>query len=161
MTERDKVKVFHEVTGQSVKSRPEMPDEATRLLRCRLLLEEALEFIKASGFKVVRCCDMPQCHAHEIVPDGQPDLAAMAQENADIRYLTHGNDFAMGVDGRVFDEVHAANMRKAPGGVVTRRPDGKVVKPEGWKPPDVARVLEEWDLDADPRELSLLDIAPK
>ena len=46
--------------------------------------------------------------------------------------------------GAVFDEVHAANMRKVgPDGTVTRRPDGKVIKPEGWKGPVVAGVLAE------------------
>lgn len=142
MNEHEKVKEFHRVCGIATQDRPTTPEEATRVLRCRLLLEEVLEFIKASGCSV-------QVNIHRqsfsLLTTHAPDLAAMAQENADIRYIAHGNDLAMGVDGRVFDAVHHANMRKAPGGVVTRRADGKVVKPDGWKPPDVARVLEEWE----------------
>ena len=140
MNEHEKVKEFHRVCGIETPDRPTMPDEATRILRCRLLLDETLEFIRASGCSVVG-----SGHLGDVLTTHAPDLAAMAQENADVRYIAHGNDLAMGVDGRVFDAVHAANLAKAPNGVVTRRTDGKVVKPDGWTPPDVARVLKEWE----------------
>ncbi len=40
------------------------------------------------------------------------------------------------MDGdKIFDIVHAANMRKFPDGVVLRREDGKVLKPDGWVGP--------------------------
>ena len=41
-----------------------------------------------------------------------------------------------------WDAVHASNMRKVAGGV-KRRYDGKILKPEGWRPPNLARLLEE------------------
>lgn len=145
MNEHEKVKEFYRVMGIPTQDRPAMPDEATRLLRCRLLFEETMEYIRASGFEILVEGRSFKSRTHAIVPWHAPDLAAMAQENADVRYIAHGNDLAMGVDGRVFDAVHAANLAKAPNGVVTRRPDGKVVKPEGWRPPDVVRVLEEWE----------------
>ena len=37
---------------QPVKESPEMPDEKTRLLRARLVFEEALEFVKGCGCTV-------------------------------------------------------------------------------------------------------------
>jgi len=37
----------------------------------------------------------------------------------------------------VFAEVHRSNMAKLVDGKVIRREDGKVLKPEGWTPPDV------------------------
>lgn len=153
MSENEKVKEFHRVMGIPTHERPTMPDEATRVLRCRLLLEETLEFIHASGCSLwFAGTYRVEARALAIDVNGTPNLAAMAQENADVRYIAHGNDLAMGVDGRVFNEVHAANLAKASNGVVTRRADGKVVKPEGWSPPDVARVIEDWDLDSDPWE---------
>lgn len=146
MDEREKVRQFHEVTGQPVRLRPEMPDEATRVLRCRLLLEETLEFIKACGCTAWLGGTYRLAMVNvEIDSTHAPDLAAMAQENTDVRYVSYGNDLVMGVDGRVFAEVARANLDKAPGGVCTKRPDGKLAKPEGWKPPDVARVLEKWE----------------
>lgn len=47
----------------------------------------------------------------------------------------------------LWDEVMRSNMAKInPDGSVTRRADGKVLKPEGWTPPDLAGVLaaHEW-----------------
>lgn len=39
-------------------------------------------------------------------------------------------------------EVMRSNMAKLnPDGTVTRREDGKVLKPEGWTPPDIAGVI--------------------
>ena len=37
---------------QEVKDAPELPNEATRLLRARLVFEEALEFVRACGCTV-------------------------------------------------------------------------------------------------------------
>jgi hypothetical protein len=42
----------------------------------------------------------------------------------------------------VFCEVHAANMRKMQGGII-RSEGGKILKPEGWQPADVAGVLRQ------------------
>lgn len=36
----------------------------------------------------------------------------------------------------IFDIVHNANMKKVVNGKVIRRPDGKILKPEGWQKPD-------------------------
>ena len=44
-----------------------------------------------------------------------------------------------------WDAVALSNLRKIDlrTGKVNRRADGKVLKPEGWKPPDIARVLDD------------------
>jgi len=39
-------------------------------------------------------------------------------------------------------EIQSANMRKFPGGKVLRREDGKVIKPEGWTPPDIESAVK-------------------
>lgn len=137
-----KVRAFHEACGVNVNEAPTMGDERVRALRCRLLLEETLEFIRASGCVIVHMGDGRM--GIESMPDATtPDLVAMAQELADVQYVTSGAAVTFGIPlGAVFDEVHAANMRKVgPDGKVIRRPDGKVVKPEGWRGPDVAAVL--------------------
>lgn len=53
--------------------------------------------------------------------------------------------YICGVDAmHVFVEVHLANMRKlGPDGLPIRRADGKVLKPEGWTPPEIQRVLDD------------------
>lgn len=42
---------------------------------------------------------------------------------------------------KVFSEVHKTNMAKLVNGVVLRKPNGKVAKPEGWKKPDIKNIL--------------------
>jgi predicted HAD superfamily Cof-like phosphohydrolase len=139
---QDAVRRFQQACSGVLPSVPTMPDEATRLLRCRLLLEETLEYIHASGYRV--CLDPAGNVDLVIVRDynATPNPTAMAHENADVLVIAFGNALAMGVDmAPVFAEVMAANMRKAQGGKVTRRADGKVLKPEGWTPADVGAVL--------------------
>lgn len=43
-----------------------------------------------------------------------------------------------------WDAVHLSNLRKVDPatGQVLRRADGKILKPEGWRPPNLARLLE-------------------
>lgn len=73
---------------------------------------------------------------------GGYDLAAVAQELADVVYVAYGTAHYLGIPlDAVIAEVHAANMRKFPEGRAVFRSDGKVLKPEGWQPPDVAAVL--------------------
>ncbi len=45
----------------------------------------------------------------------------------------------------VFAEVHRSNMAKLqPDGTVKRREDGKVLKPDGWTPPQIWEVLKSY-----------------
>lgn len=121
-----------------------MPGDNVRELRCRLLLEETLEFIRASGFRVVDYDGWQACGLHvQAVEHGKPNLVAMAHETADVLYVAFGNAIAMGVDmGPVFDLIHVANMAKfGPDGRPIRRADGKTLKPEGWRPADVSAAL--------------------
>jgi predicted HAD superfamily Cof-like phosphohydrolase len=42
----------------------------------------------------------------------------------------------------VFDAIHQANMNKCVDGQVIRRADGKILKPDGWKPANVLDLLK-------------------
>ncbi|VEB43961.1 Uncharacterized protein conserved in bacteria [Chromobacterium violaceum] len=48
------------------------------------------------------------------------------------------------------EAIHDANLRKCVDGKVVRRADGKVLKPEGWRPADKAGVIR----DAEARGIS-------
>lgn len=145
-TYESQVRRFHEATGQPCPSVPAMPDAETRALRVRLLLEEVLEFANASGVEVLSRTSLVMADGSDFevraLPYMRSDLPAMAHEATDVLYVAVGTLVAMGapVDA-CFAEVSAANLRKAPGGKVQRRADGKVLKPEGWKPADVGAVL--------------------
>jgi len=57
----------------------------------------------------------------------------------DCIVVLHNTSNAMGVDIEpFFDEVHRTNMQKAEGPL---REDGKRLKPPGWKPPEIEKML--------------------
>jgi predicted HAD superfamily Cof-like phosphohydrolase len=70
------------------------------------------------------------------------NVSEQADALVDSIYYMHNAAAKAGIDlDPFFDEVHAANLRKRwPDGTYHRRADGKVVKPEGWTPPDVLSV---------------------
>lgn len=64
-------------------------------------------------------------------------LEAIARELADVVYVAFGTAHALAIDlDAALAEVHRANMTKAIDG--PRRADGKVLKPPGFVPPDMA-----------------------
>jgi predicted HAD superfamily Cof-like phosphohydrolase len=78
---------------------------------------------------------------------------AIANKNAvetldaltDILVVTIGAMNSMGADGEgAWREVMATNFNKIDRrtGKVLRREDGKVLKPEGWQPPELAKFLK-------------------
>ncbi len=112
------VRAFHERFDVAIGDRPARQSRAVHELRARLIREEAEEVVTAleSG-----------------------SVAEIASELADLLYVTYGTAVSLGIDIRpVFDAVHRANMAKVGGG---RRADGKVLKPPGWRPADIASVI--------------------
>lgn len=115
------VKEFQTAVGQNVGVKPEFPDGSERDLRLRLLKEEYEEYIQG------------EC---------KNDLENIAKELADIIYIVCGTAASYGIPlDRVFEEVHRSNMEKLVDGKPVRRADGKILKPEGWKPPNIKTVL--------------------
>jgi predicted HAD superfamily Cof-like phosphohydrolase len=70
------------------------------------------------------------------------DRTAIARELADVLYIAYGTAHVYGINlDAAFAEVHRANMAKLVGGRPVYRADGKVLKPEGWRAPDMAVAL--------------------
>ena len=72
------------------------------------------------------------------------DLVEVLDALADIGYILAGTIINHGMQNiydDAFDEVHRSNMAKLVDGKVLRRDDGKVMKPEGWQPPQLAQFL--------------------
>ncbi len=136
-----RVKIFMEKIGQDTPKEVMVPDERTRLLRARLILEEVLETIHALGISVQvegEEVDMKSC---EFIPDKAVDLEGVADGCADISVVTVGTLIAFGIDDeKLLLEVDEANLRKFGPGSYTRE-DGKWMKPKDWPPPDIAGVL--------------------
>lgn len=97
---------------------PGLSGGETDALRLRLISEEADELREAVE---------------------RQDIVATADALADLIYVAIGAAITWGIPlDDVWREVHASNMRKEGG---PTRADGKILKPEGWTPPDVAGVL--------------------
>ena len=141
-----KVREFHEAFGLKVRDTPDVGAPEERVLRVRLMLEEVLEFARAAGVLVAFDGEIIPTVNHlgfsaDII---KPDLVAMAHELADVAYVTHGTAVQLGIPLLpVVAEVHAANVRKlSPDGRPIVDARGKVLKPAGWRPADVAGVFK-------------------
>jgi predicted HAD superfamily Cof-like phosphohydrolase len=105
---------------QAVKVAPELPDAPTRLLRARLVFEEALEFVRACGCTVAIAgsdgATSPVIDAISVVaaPDIAPDFTEYVDGCIDQLVVTYGALVAAGVRAQsAWDEVQRSNMSKA------------------------------------------------
>ena len=141
-----RVRTFMQKAGQDTPARPVIPDEATRILRAKLILEEALETVEALGVQVALTdADGKPIIDRKALAFSAPndvDLEGVVDGCADISVVTVGTFIAFGVDDEpILEEVDAANLRKfAPGSY--RREDGKWMKPPGWTAPDIMGTVE-------------------
>lgn len=119
----DDVHEFHTKFGHPTPPAPTM--EGVRIdLRKKLTQEECVDEL------------------HKALDEG--DLPGIADAVCDGIYVLLGTAIECGIDIRpVWDEVQRANMAKTGGAT---RSDGKTLKPEGWTPPQIERVLQEQGL---------------
>jgi predicted HAD superfamily Cof-like phosphohydrolase len=112
----DMVHEFHEKMGCTIGNSMAIRDVE---LRCSLIQEECNETLKA-------------------IREG--NLKEAIDGICDTIYVLLGTAVAFGVPlAPFFREVHRSNMEKLDGPV---RADGKKLKPEGWKPPDIQGLIE-------------------
>lgn len=141
MSIRDKLIEFHKAMDVPVLDCPQVPPDDRVRLRASLIVEETLEFLEVCFEDRGNYLLEVQSCLHRVLADKvKVDLVEAADALADIIYVVEGTNLEFGINGKqVFEEVHRSNMAKAGG---KRRADGKVLKPDGWTPPDVAGVLE-------------------
>jgi len=122
----DDVLLFHIACDVPVLNRPAIPYTRRRDLRILLIDEEV---------------------NRELIPAMQAnDLVEIADAMADSIYVIVGAALEYGIPlDRVWTAVQRANMAKVDpvSGKVRRRKDGKILKPDGWTPPDIAAILNE------------------
>jgi NTP pyrophosphatase (non-canonical NTP hydrolase) len=72
----------------------------------------------------------------------EDDIIGAIDALCDILYVVYGAAVSWGIDIEpFFDEVHKSNMDKFKPGFSVRE-DGKFIKPEDWKPPNLKLILE-------------------
>jgi predicted HAD superfamily Cof-like phosphohydrolase len=135
MRVQDMVLLFHTTFGVPIGQLPMAPNCNRILLRLRLIDEEFQELLEASIGTRWESSGLGDLRDIEKNFNFFEAVDALA----DLVYVIYGAALELGVDlDAVIAEVHAANMRKVGG---PTRADGKILKPEGWQPPDVAGVL--------------------
>lgn len=115
------VRDFHVAFEQRVGQAPELPNEDERSLRIKLLIEEFNEYM-----------------------DGEEnnDIVEIADALADIIYIVCGTAVSYGIPlDTIYNEVHRSNMAKLVDGKVLKNEHGKVIKPLGWQPPDIEKIM--------------------
>ncbi len=111
------VKDFHRKYDILSRDKITLPDPAILLLRSRLIVEEAGEFLNAA--------------THQ-------NLVEMIDALVDILYVTFGTADVMGVDLQpFFEEVQRSNMSK-----MGKDASGKIQKGPNYSPPDLVKVLQ-------------------
>lgn len=130
------VAIFQEAAGQVIPDEMGIPDLATRQLRARLTLEEALETIEALGIKAtlngVEITNQGKDIILEDNPDVTPDVASIVKECLDCQVIATGTMLSLGVfeteDLQLEVDVNnLVKFRKDKDG--HKREDGKWVKP--------------------------------
>lgn len=133
------VRHFMELAKQATPEYPIIPNEEVRLLRAKLILEEAFEQLEALGIQPCwengdgRTYDV--CDTIKLLPQGEPNLAEIADGICDQVYVSVGTAVACGIDLKpIWELVHEANLAKFGSGSTIR--EGKQMKPPGWVAPD-------------------------
>lgn len=153
----NQVKEFHQAFNYPVAHTPQAIPVDIAVKRAIWTAEELVEFLHASvagdpdEFEKV----LTQLR-HGITDAAEKSRAVgpipkehviVAQMDAltDVSYFTDGSFVIAGVDPQpLFDIVQDANMAKlgADGKPILRESDGKIMKPEGWEPPEEKLELE-------------------
>lgn len=141
------VREFMEGARQPVAETPSIPTDDVRILRGRLLLEEVLEFIEASGLSLTFVKDLDFFEIKKgtkfhIFIGRDADLTEVADSIADIGYVNYGAACAYGLDMEPLEkEVHRNNMTKFDDGWFDEH--GKLRKGPNYKPVDLTPLIDE------------------
>lgn len=132
--------------GQRLPTVPSLLTPEERVLRAKLIYEEALETIAALGIAVYHRFERAREDGSiptEFRLDSKPNLIEIIDGCCDLKVVTTGTLSALGIpDVRFQKLVDDNNLAKfGPGGY--RNEDGKWVKPPGHKPPDIEGLLKE------------------
>ncbi len=122
MTYEEMVLEFHKIYGLPIGEEPGFPDDITRGMRRKLILEEVGEYLQAE------------------IDD---NLVEVADALADLVYVAIGACITYGIPfDELFNEVQRSNMSKLDrDGKPIYREDGKVLKGPDFYEPDIASIL--------------------
>lgn len=145
---QQRVEEFMELAKQELPNSPTEPSVEVRLLRAKLILEEALETIQAlgvaifiEGYRANLLYEMTTATGCHLAACDPFNMVEAVDGCCDLSVVTIGTLSALGVaDAPLIEAVDRNNLEKfGPGHTI--REDGKLVKPPGHKPPDITAEL--------------------
>lgn len=69
-------------------------------------------------------------------------LVLLADDLIDTLYVVNSMLNKLGIPATaIYEEVHRSNMAKGVEGKIRRRADGKILKPDGWEPPNIKKII--------------------
>lgn len=131
------VRQFHEAFDVPILENPSIPAINRVELRRRLITEEFREVMAELDRIVARH------HRYSQASQVLNDVARLAKELSDLRYVIWGTDLEFGIPSHEVDvAVHMSNMSKlGADGQPVRRHDGKVIKGPNYYEPDIIAAL--------------------
>ena len=148
MTEHyTRVRKFMELAKQETPVGPVIPSEQVRLLRARLIIEEAMETVRALGvdigvsYKSLSRDHLPITKAtirFKMNPTRGCDFIEVLDGCADVSVVTIGTLVAFGMpDGKLLEMVDESNLAKFTGDAHADPETNKWIKPSDWVKPDL------------------------
>lgn len=132
-------------TAGDLPRKPEVMEEGALRFTAAVIVEELMELLEThySHEGALEVVEEMLC-ATRARPLPVDPLAEQADALVDLAYFCGDAGARQGMKlDPVFSLVHTANMLKVgPAGKVIRNDRGKVLKPEGWAPPDVAGEMQ-------------------
>lgn len=168
-THQKKIEKFMRLAGQTVRDKPGKPTDKERILRARLILEEALELIHDGlGIDIIISTDKSDSNLRNnimgsdfspnplilrgleasmtFLPVKEFDLEKTIDGACDLSVVTIGTMSCVGVPDIPFlDIVDDNNLEKIEKGRIDEY--GKLIKPEGHRPPDIKGLLLELETE--------------
>lgn len=119
------------------------------------LVKDVTLFTKTAGIAIPKIIGLPSIDTrrtciriiseeyHEYKQaESDNDIVDIADSLIDVIYTCVYTGIRYGLPlSELWDEVQKANMAKFPNGICTMNDAGKIIKPEGWTPPNIKKVL--------------------
>jgi len=153
LTDAEKVREFTFEAGQPVPEKPQAMDVGEVNFIVKMILDELLELYstvlppqRAKAVMVKMLEQAKEIEKMNCSPNDQHELIAeQGDAFVDIWYYSLNCMAKKGVNlSAIFKLVHDANMAKRDPqtGKFIKREDGKIIKPRGWKAPDVGKEIK-------------------
>lgn len=155
MSDSEKVADFTSASGFTVPNKPSSMSKDEVFFLSKMMLDEILELCSTVAdsnesklnliTSIINSKNLPQIHYAK----DSLLIADQADALIDCYYYSLNAACKKGINlSKIFDIVHESNMNKRDPITLKfiKRDDGKIIKPDGWEPPNIVKEIERQDL---------------